>query len=233
MKPILVLFDIDGTILKVEDGLSKSIFQKVFCDFFNLKEYSADFDFDFSGLTDLEILFRLSQIYNIDFQLVIENQSQLWQKLLDEFKMHCKKDKIFIYENVMEFISELNERDNVTLGLLTGNFQECAYYKLELAGLKKYFPFGAFGNESLERSKLHRIAITRGNTFIGKEIFFNYNTFVIGDSIADILASKANDIKVIAVATGKTPYEILAERQPNLLVHSFSEEENIFNFLGL
>ncbi len=231
MGPILVLFDIDGTILKVQDGLSKSIFQKVFCNFFDREQLPLDFDF--AGLTDLEILYRLSVLYNVDFSLVEANLDSIWMSILSEFKEKCKLKEIHLCPYVREFIEKLSKYENVVLGLLTGNFKESAYYKLQLVDLDRYFPFGAFGNESINRSKLHKIAIARANEHFSKQIFNIENTFVIGDSIADIISAKENGIKVIAVATGTTNANVLDELEPNLVVKDFNEWKRIIDFLQI
>ncbi len=231
MGPILVLFDIDGTILKVQDGLSKSIFQKVFCNFFDREQLPLDFDF--AGLTDLEILYRLSVLYNVDFSLVEANLDSIWMSILSEFKEKCKLKEILLCPYVREFIEKLSKYENVVLGLLTGNFKESAYYKLQLVDLDRYFPFGAFGNESINRSKLHKIAIARANEHFSKQIFNIENTFVIGDSIADIISAKENGIKVIAVATGTTNANVLDELEPNLVVKDFNEWKRIIDFLQI
>ncbi|MCX7908956.1 MAG: HAD hydrolase-like protein [Ignavibacteria bacterium] len=233
MKNVLLLFDIDGTILRVEDGVSRSVFQNVFRSFFGVKEKPLEIDFDFAGLTDLDIVFRIAKIYGIDIQLVTSNINSLWERLLEEFFIHCKREQIHLIDYAYEFIEILSKKDQVCLGLLTGNFKDCAYFKLKLVGLDKYFPFGAFGDESVERSNLHKAAIKRANEYFNKEMFTQENTFVIGDSIPDVVSAKVNNIKVIAVSTGRTNYNELAKYEPDLLVHNFAEKEKIFEFVGL
>lgn len=233
MKSILILFDIDGTILKVKDGLSKKIFQKVISNFFNLTEISVDIDFDFSGLTDLDIIQRISKIYKVDFDLVLRNIESIWNELDREFKSECKREDIFVYDCVEELIQNLHKNEKVALGLLTGNFKFCAYYKLQLIGFEKFFPIGAFGDESINRSDLHKKAIERANLFYKTQKFSNHNTFVIGDSIYDVISAKENKIKVVAVATGRTPLDELSKHNPDLLLRDFCESEKLIKFLGL
>lgn len=229
MKPVLILFDIDGTILKVQDGLSKGIFQNVFCKFFQRKPLTLDFDF--SGLTDLDILQRLSELYSVDFNSVKANLDEIWKNILKEFMDKCTPKEIHLCTYVNEFIKKLSTYENIVLGLLTGNFKESAYYKLKLVNLDVYFPFGAFGDESINRSALHKIAILRANQYYSRQVFNTDNTFVIGDSIADIISAKENQIKVVAVATGMTSASELNKFEPNLLVKDFTEWERIINFI--
>lgn len=233
MEPILILFDIDGTILRVKDGLSRNIFQKVFCKFFDLNEVSVDIDFDFSGLTDLDILCRLSKAYQVDFRKVLEKSEYFWKELLDEFKKTCFREHIYVFDHVTDIIYNLTRNKRIVLGLLTGNFKDCAYYKLGLVDLDKYFPFGAFGDESVLRSDLHRKAIERANLYCQSNCFSNQNTFVLGDSPSDITSAKMNQIKVIAVATGRTSSHELEKHCPDLLVANFGETSKIFEFIGI
>jgi len=233
MNHRLLLFDIDGTILKVDEGLSKNIFVEVFSDFFNVNIQDSTIDFDFSGLTDLNILFRISTKIGLDFNKVLENIEPLWDLMFEEFRKRCRRENIHIFPGVFPFIQELSKREDVVLGLLTGNFRRCAYYKLNLIELDKYFPFGAFGDERIDRSDLHRLAIRRANEFAGKELFSTANTFVLGDSVQDIVSAKRNGIRVIAIATGRTDRLALVKSLPDMVVDSFDQRQEILKFIGI
>jgi phosphoglycolate phosphatase len=233
MSPKLLLFDIDGTILKVDEGLSKSVFLKVFSKLYDIDIRDSDIDFDFSGLTDLNIIYQISARVGLEFSKVQDKIETLWLLLLDEFKKCCRRNNIHIFQGVVPFIEQLSERKDVLLGLLTGNFRQCAFYKLNLIGLDEYFPIGAFGDESIERSDLHRLAIQRANEFAGKELFSSANTFVLGDSVQDIVSAKKNGIKVIAVATGRADKTKLLRFQPDLVVDSFFQNNEILKFIGI
>ncbi|MGQ9819187.1 MAG: HAD family hydrolase [Candidatus Kapaibacteriales bacterium] len=230
MFSFLFLFDIDGTILNVRQNLSKQIFNNVFQRFFKVPT-PKKIEFDFSGLTDLAILKNIAHLYSISFSLVILNIKQFWETLFDEFQKTLKVSDVSLLPGVRESILFLTQSNDFMLGLLTGNFQKNAYYKLALVGLDKFFPFGAFGDEEVERSKLIPKAISKANEFIGGNLFDKNNSIVIGDSVSDILSAKENDVKIIAVSTGRTRMNELLYYNPDFIIDSFYEFPKIVEFL--
>jgi phosphoglycolate phosphatase-like HAD superfamily hydrolase len=116
----------------------------------------------------------------------------------------------------VEPVLERLTRRGVLLGLVTGNLTRIGWRKLERAGLRGYFRFGAFGEMAKTRAGLAKIAIrearrrgwiTRGTPMA-----------LIGDAPADVLAAQANGIRSIAVATGLTGEEELRRLQPDFLL---------------
>ena len=107
-------------------------------------------------------------------------------------------------------------RRGVLLGLVTGNLTRIGWHKLERAGLRRYFQFGAFGEMAKTRAGLARIAIreARRRGWIAR----GTPMALIGDAPADILAAQANHIRAIAVATGLTPAEELQSHHPDILL---------------
>jgi phosphoglycolate phosphatase-like HAD superfamily hydrolase len=107
-------------------------------------------------------------------------------------------------------------RRGVLLGLVTGNLTRIGWRKLERAGLRGYFRFGAFGEMAKTRAGLAKIAIreARRRGWIAREAPVS----LIGDAPADILAARANGIRSIAVATGLTAEEELRKHQRDFLL---------------
>ena len=107
-------------------------------------------------------------------------------------------------------------RRGVLLGLVTGNLTRIGWRKLERAGLRGYFRFGAFGEMAKTRAGLAKMAIreARRTGWIAR----GAPMALIGDAPADILAAQANGIRAIAVATGLTAAEELRTHQPDILL---------------
>lgn len=107
-------------------------------------------------------------------------------------------------------------RRGALLGLVTGNLTGIGWRKLERAGLRDYFRFGAFGEMAGTRGGLARMAIRearrQGWTEHGGPVS------LIGDAPADILAARQNGIRAIAVQTGITPAEELEALRPDFLL---------------
>ena len=62
---------------------------------------------------------------------------------------------------IRELLDALEPRDDMALGLLTGNFEEGARIKLQHFDLWKYFRCGAFGDDASDRNHLVPVAMQR------------------------------------------------------------------------
>ena len=118
----------------------------------------------------------------------------------------------------MELVSELRQRDDTLIGLVTGNTSQTAAIKLEMAGFDPaWFPVGAFGNESAEREELTRLALQRARELSGTHID-GANVVVIGDTPEDIIAARAINAIAVAVCTGYVPRDRLVSYDPDFLL---------------
>lgn len=102
------------------------------------------------------------------------------------------------------------------IGLVTGNLTRIGWKKLERAGLRDYFRFGAFAEVARDRAGLVRIAIqeARRQKWIGR----GSPVSLIGDHPNDVKAARANQVRAIAVATGVISYDELATHSPDILL---------------
>lgn len=225
-KKILILFDIDGTLIKFKSGTAGKIFSDIMEEIFQVKIDKNNLP-DFAGQTDLKILKEICEINNISFTSVLANIDEVWKRMLLLFGKYCTSDYILLLDGVPELLSTLSTEHNITLGLLTGNFQENAYQKLRTYNLHKFFSFGAFGSDDEDRSKLPPLAIQRANKLNKQDIFSNENTIIIGDAPRDISCARANNIKVASVATGTFSYVELEKFKPDLLFYSFKNYKSV------
>jgi phosphoglycolate phosphatase len=107
-------------------------------------------------------------------------------------------------------------RHGMLLALVTGNLARIGWRKLERAGLRDYFRFGAFGEMARTRGALAAIAIreARRRYSIPRQAPVS----LIGDAPADILAARQNHIRSIAVRTGISAVEELSSLHPDFLL---------------
>jgi len=103
----------------------------------------------------------------------------------------------------------------VTLGLVTGNIERIAWRKLAAAGLAARFLLpgaqrgtvstpewiGGFGDQAEDRAELPPLALARGRRLLGLRPQ-PHDTWIIGDTPADIACGAAHGLRTIAVATG-------------------------------
>lgn len=220
----LILFDIDGTILKFRQYHSKEIFAKMLKEIFG-REVPISIMPDFSGMTDLQILKDIARAINLDNSELMDKLPEVWVTICKDFKKYCSPEFIVLLPNISELINYFNANPDFELGLLTGNFIENAYIKLKSFQLDTFFPFGAFGSDHEDRNKLPTIAIQRANEFLGYNAFDSTNTILIGDSPRDIECAKSNNLPILAVATGNFSADELKKYKPNAVLDDFSDLE--------
>lgn len=113
-----------------------------------------------------------------------------------------------VLPGIVSLLEEMLHRQDVVLGLATGNIELGARIKLERGGLNRYFEFGGFGSDSEDRTELVRRAAEKAADKIGTSIPPS-NTFVIGDTPLDIDAGNRAGFKTIGVGTGSYSAEQL------------------------
>jgi phosphoglycolate phosphatase len=121
----------------------------------------------------------------------------------------------------VEAVLERLTKRGILLGLVTGNLTRIGWRKLERAGLHRHFRFGAFGEMAKTRAGLARLAIreARRQEWIGHDAAVS----LIGDAPQDIEAARANGIRAISVKTGISPVEDLEALQPDELLRDLRE----------
>jgi len=105
------------------------------------------------------------------------------------------------------------------LGLVTGNLSKIGWKKMQQAGLRRHFHFGAFAEMGRTRAELAGLAVRKARS--AGWIDGNTPISLVGDHPNDILAAQANGLKSIAVGTGVVPLEELAAHHPDLLLPDF------------
>ena len=111
-----------------------------------------------------------------------------------------------VIAGIPALLSQLQERTDVTLSLVTGNYEPVGRLKLKRAGLGRFFAAGqgGFGSDAEDRAELPQIARQRaGSDGIP---FARDHTIVIGDTPRDIYCARADGVRCLAVATG--PYDV-------------------------
>ncbi len=113
-------------------------------------------------------------------------------------------------------LEELEQRDDVDLALLTGNFRSSAEIKLAHYDLWRYFPWGAFADDALERPDLLPVALTRYHSHTTRAID-PADVIIVGDTPHDVTCARQGGAKVVAVATGNFDREALSRYEPDVV----------------
>jgi len=215
MKKKLILFDVDGILVKsVSTGAITSSIKKHFgLDARNTKVKMEARTYRWIFVERLKEVGIKNPESHEKFETAMRDPSPL----ADYVKEGPGFEKIAGVENL---IKRLISQKHV-LALLTGNSPESSRLKLESVGLWKYFKFGAFGSETLIRSKLVPMAIKEAEKEAGIK-FAKGDVFIIGDTHLDVECAKQGRVKSIAVATGSVSLEELEKEKPDFAFKDFS-----------
>lgn len=216
----LVLFDIDGTILKQWKPPIPSLSGILIKKHFNMVPEGS---FSGNGMTDRQIIAERLKLLGIKepekdprFEAAMEDYASVTKKMIDEYGLEP-------IPNVEVLIKRL-VNVGVTIGLLTGNTPGRAKVKLETVNLWHYFKIGAFGQFSTKRSELVKIAMDDAKEKTGIT-FKKGDVFVLGDTVRDIQCAKESMVRSIGVATGWVPLNTLLEEKPDFAFNDFSDVE--------
>ncbi len=203
----LVLFDIDGTILWT-DGAGRRAIHSALMEVFG-SIGPADYWFD--GKTDRQIVRDLMRLEGHDDPRIDEGMDRLLGRYVECLagELGQATFEARLLGGVAELLDALESRDDVVLGLVTGNVEPGAHAKLRAVGIDPArFPVGAFGSDHEHRPELPAIAQRRTREILGIEIA-GRDVVVIGDTPADIECARSVDARAIGVATGRFPVEEL------------------------
>ena len=107
-------------------------------------------------------------------------------------------------------------RSSIPAGLVTGNLSRIGWRKIESAGLRGFFRFGAFAEMGNTRAALAKLALAQARR--RGWIATHTRVWLVGDHPNDVNAARANSIRSIAVKTGLSSHDELAGHQPDLLL---------------
>jgi phosphoglycolate phosphatase len=209
----LVLFDIDGTLIRT-GGAGVKAFARVFA-----TEFGAIDGFEklkFAGRTDFSLVREFFEFHGIP--VTPEQFRRFFERYvfwLDYILMHSEAETC---PGVLDFIRELKTLPQPPLlGLLTGNIRLGAEIKLRHFNLWEVFETGGFADDGEERDHIAAVARARGSHVLGKTLRDD-EVLVIGDTPLDIRCARAIDAKVLAVATGGSTLDELKAHRPDWAV---------------
>jgi phosphoglycolate phosphatase len=221
----LVLFDIDGTIL-TDRGASRAAFADALRAVYG---YAGDLSrYDFSGRTDPQIAHMVLRDAGHAPDAVEASLAALWELYLAGLERNATPERVQVMTGIRELLAELERHEEVVLALLTGNIEPGARLKLGGAGLNHYFPFGAFGSDSADRTQLPPVAIERAARHLDRE-FRGADVVIIGDSIYDVRCGVPYQATTIAVASGKTGAETLRAENPDYFFDTLEDTRAVMD----
>ena len=209
----LVLFDIDGTLIRRagphhREALVEAIRRTVHV------QTTTD-GVPVAGMLDRDILTSMMRTAGLSHAAVRRAMPEVVARAQSIYVRRVPDISRKVCPGVRSLLRRLTAR-GVVIGLVTGNLSRIGWRKMERAGLRSYFRFGAFAELARDRAGLVRIAIRRARQerWIGPESAVT----LIGDHPNDVLAARANGIRAIAVGTGVVPLEELRAHSPFIAI---------------
>ncbi len=220
----IILFDIDGTLLH-SGGAGQGGIERALELAFGI---TAPTDgISTAGRTDRGIGRDLIRFHGLEES--DSTHARLQETYLKVLPDELARRKGTVYPGVRELLSRLSGRDDVLLGLLTGNYREAAWQKLRHFGLAEHFSFGGFGDDHADRDDVARQALSAAAEHHAPATINREKLWVIGDTPADVRCGRAIGARVIAVATGMYSLEELRPSAPDHLFADFADVESVLS----
>jgi len=219
----ILLFDIDGTLIH-SGGSGKHAMEVAFQEVWNVPHGLENVLL--SGQTDPKILLDAFLRHGITWneEKIAQFQKRYFIHLAEDMQ-HPRPTRRMM-PGFPHLLEELKRLPEIHMGLLTGNWIRGAEIKLEYFDLWKYFEFGAFADDEMDRNKLVPHALRRAEERSGIKPQRD-RVYVIGDTPRDILCARPHGATAVAVATGEYSAAELRAEKPDFLFEDFGEVEKV------
>lgn len=226
----LIFFDIDGTLL-LSGGAGVRAMSRAFEQVFGVANVFANADV--AGRTDTYLVSAaLARAGLPDTPNAHARFRHAYVPLLRDEIIKPPRSRCGLMPGIQPLLDALQRREAVHLALLTGNFEGAAYTKLGHFGIHSFFTWGAFGEESPDRSELARVARRRAEAR-HVPAAARQRAVVIGDTPHDVACARAIDARVIAVATGNYSVDALRNAGADVTLPDLSDTEQVLRLLPL
>lgn len=197
LDPIVVLFDVDGTLISTGGAGTRSwrwAFEELHGIPADIGEHSE------AGMTDPVV--GSSTFRNVLHRDPTETEMRsLLEAYLERLPTEVQASEGYrVFPGAEDVLRFLHDTDRVT-GIVTGAMEDAARIKLARADLNRFLPFGGFGSDSADRTELTRRAIERGAALIRRELLPE-RVHVLGDTPRDMEAATAVGAVPIGITTG-------------------------------
>lgn len=218
-KNILLLFDIDGTLL-LSGGCGRIALEKAFEEIFGIPNCWGDTIPH--GKTDPIIIDAICKKV-LKRKLTLEENKLLCDRYHDFLRSALSRTNEYrLMPGVIALLDFLVRQGNIFLAIGTGNFETAGWLKLERGKIRHFFECGGFASDADERPDILRHAIRRAEN-IQKSAFPKEQIYVVGDTPHDVRAARVVGLKAIAVLTNHVKKEDFEDTLPDHLLRDFSD----------
>lgn len=231
-KTKLILFDIDGTIIKAGGAGMRALNRAIV-------EMGGPNDvcryFELQGETD-KVNFENAFYYAFNRKpnkKEFNEITKLYIKYLPyEVERSIKEKKYQKVKGIDKFLNILSKIKDIFIGLGTGNIKEGAYIKLAPSKLSHYFLFGGFGTNHEKREDMLIEAVENAKKIFKVNIDPN-QVYVIGDTEKDIKAAKICGFHSACILDGFGDYKKIIKSAPEFIEKDFSNLDIWLVWLGI
>jgi phosphoglycolate phosphatase-like HAD superfamily hydrolase len=200
----LILFDIDGTLTRTQNGFVP--FNQAILKTFGLDGIFARFCRQQNRSKIVEENFAKK---NIPLQFEPNDWQQFALHLRESYSeaLGAGTTTVEALPGVSVLLSALSELAMFSRGIVTGNFETSARIKLQAAGLDSFLGCGAYASDSAHRPDLPRIARERWERLTGQG-FSPDACVIVGDTPKDLDAARQNGCAVFWSARAGIQWKI-------------------------
>ncbi len=230
MRETLLLFDIDGTLIRLV-GKSRITYKRF--------TYAVNKTFgtnlpasavpDYGHIVNTELLLLLSQKAGVNRQEALKRLGTLYHYTTEHFRNHLSEYRTTILGGVKPLLSQLKAQGYM-LGIVTGNIEPIADMKMAKMGLDGIFDFGIYADGSNRKKGMIIKAIKHANLISGRK-FTPQKTLYFGDTAIDVREARAAGVKMLALATGHHSYEILRKENPDYMLENLSNTNAVMRII--
>ncbi|TAN25408.1 MAG: HAD family hydrolase [Actinomycetota bacterium] len=215
---IAILFDIDGTLI-TSGGAGTRAWALAFDEVYGTK-------LDISQLSDLGMTDGEVGSKGLESMLGHKPSNGELEKMLERHLHYLAKtieesEGYRVLEGAEDLLISLIIKGHM-LGLVSGNSEKGAHIKLKRANLNRFFSFGGFGSDSVDRNELTEVAISRAEIAFGGRIVPE-QLLCVGDTARDVGAAHAAGIKCVGVASSKFSKQDLKDAGADYVIGSLKE----------
>lgn len=220
----LVMWDIDYTLLR-GGGVAGEAWKAAFVEVTGVPWRVTP---SFGGRTDTDVCAEVFAAHGVTdcpperfFARYIENVHAT---------RHLFAEQGALLPGVPEVLHRLADEPHVVQTLVTGNVPEVAAAKVAAFGLTASFDaeVGGYGSDHANRAELVRRSRERAEAKYGRRL----ELVVVGDTANDVRAALAHDAYAVAVATGGTTAEALADAGAHVVLPDLSDVERVVTVLA-
>lgn len=226
---VLILFDIDGTLLRAGDRAHGAAFTHAFERVYN-RPVTLE-GVPIAGMLDANIARVLFERHGLDRAdadaRLDEMMAAMGERYVDATAGEDARERLL--PGVTEAVLAC-QRAGWATGVLTGNAESVGRAKLRAAGLDLLLTHGAWGDTASERGHLVETAIAVAAADTG-ERYTPAETVLIGDTPQDINAARLGGANVLAVATGRFDIATLREHGADAVLADMSDTAAVMQAL--